>query len=94
MICGLVHASYSLPEWQAVKLTFFASSMSESSMPHKVCSSTLVLNILMTILMIKSQEKMMVKESLFHFLFFFINSFCPMKICMDLGGEGYKKTSR
>ena len=22
--CGLVHASYSLPEWQAVKLTFFA----------------------------------------------------------------------
>ena len=24
MICGLVHASYSLPEWQAVKLTFFA----------------------------------------------------------------------
>ena len=24
MICGLVHAIYSLPEWQAVKLTFFA----------------------------------------------------------------------
>ena len=23
MTCGLVHASYSLPEWQAVKLTFF-----------------------------------------------------------------------
>ena len=23
--CGLVHASYSLPEWQAVKLTFFAA---------------------------------------------------------------------
>ena len=22
MTCGLVHASYSLPEWQAVKLTF------------------------------------------------------------------------
>ena len=22
--CGLVHASYSLPEWQVVKLTFFA----------------------------------------------------------------------
>ena len=22
--CGLVGASYSLPEWQAVKLTFFA----------------------------------------------------------------------
>ena len=22
--CGLVHASYSLPKWQAVKLTFFA----------------------------------------------------------------------
>ena len=24
MTCGLVHASYSLPEWQAVKLTSFA----------------------------------------------------------------------
>ena len=24
MTCALVHASYSLPEWQAVKLTFFA----------------------------------------------------------------------
>ena len=24
MTCGLVHASYSLPEWQAVQLTFFA----------------------------------------------------------------------
>ena len=24
MTCGLVHAIYSLPEWQAVKLTFFA----------------------------------------------------------------------
>ena len=27
MTCGLVHASYSLPEWQAVKLTFFAPCM-------------------------------------------------------------------
>ena len=24
MTCGLVHSSYSLPEWQAVTLTFFA----------------------------------------------------------------------
>ena len=24
MTCGLVHASYSLPKWQAVKLTFFS----------------------------------------------------------------------
>ena len=24
MTCGLVHGSYSLPEWKAVKLTFFA----------------------------------------------------------------------
>ena len=24
MTCGLVDASYNLPEWQAVKLTFFA----------------------------------------------------------------------
>ena len=27
MTYGLVHASYSLPEWQAVKLTFFAPCM-------------------------------------------------------------------
>ena len=27
MTCGLVHASYSLPKWQAVKLTFFAPCM-------------------------------------------------------------------
>ena len=26
MTCGLVHASYSLLEWQAVKLTFFTPS--------------------------------------------------------------------
>ena len=25
MTCGLVHASYSLPEWQAVKLTFLCT---------------------------------------------------------------------
>ena len=25
MSCGLVHTSYSLPEWQAVKLAFFAA---------------------------------------------------------------------
>ena len=25
MTCGLVHTSYSLPEWQAVKLAFFAA---------------------------------------------------------------------
>ena len=24
MTCGLLHASYSLPEWQAINLTFFA----------------------------------------------------------------------
>ena len=24
LTCGLVHASHSLPQWQAVKLTFFA----------------------------------------------------------------------
>ena len=27
MTCGLVHASYSLPKWQAVKLNFFAPSV-------------------------------------------------------------------
>ena len=29
MTCGLVHASYGLPEWQAVKLTFFAPRRGE-----------------------------------------------------------------
>ena len=28
MTCGLVYANYSLPEWQAVKLTFFAPWLS------------------------------------------------------------------
>ena len=40
MTCGLVHASYSLPEWQAKKLTFFASwtphLYSQSSVFHKI----------------------------------------------------------
>ena len=30
MTCGLVHASYSLPKWQAVKLTFFARCYSNA----------------------------------------------------------------
>ena len=36
MTCGLVHASYCLPEWQAVKLTFFAPSslMSKTTTLH------------------------------------------------------------
>ena len=29
MTFGLVHASYTLPEWQAVKLTFFAPCLVE-----------------------------------------------------------------
>ena len=29
MTCGLVHAGYSLPKWQAVKLTFFAPCNSQ-----------------------------------------------------------------
>ena len=33
MTFGLVHASYSLPEWQAVKLTFFAPCLNKKSMP-------------------------------------------------------------
>ena len=40
MTCGLVHASYSLPEWQAKKLTFFAPwtphVYSQSSVFHKI----------------------------------------------------------
>ena len=32
MTCGLVHASYSLPEWQAVKLTYFAPRVSNSNL--------------------------------------------------------------
>ena len=35
MTCGLVHASYSLPEWQAVKLTFFAPCMMITH-PHHI----------------------------------------------------------
>ena len=38
MTCGLVHASYSLPEWQAVKLTFFAPCASMDSKFLKVLS--------------------------------------------------------
>ena len=30
MTYGLVHASYSLPKWQAVKLTFFAPCLLKS----------------------------------------------------------------
>ena len=45
--------------------------MSESSMSHKVCSSTLVPNILMTILMIKSQAENGGQRIIkFDFLFF------------------------
>ena len=34
MTCGLVHATYSLPEWQAVKLTFFAPCFMGSAHTH------------------------------------------------------------
>ena len=34
MTCGLVHASYSLPEWQAVKLTFFAPCIQDHTLPN------------------------------------------------------------
>ena len=30
MTCGLVHASYSLSEWQSVKLTFFAPCLKQT----------------------------------------------------------------
>ena len=33
MTCGLVHASYSLPEWQAVKLIFFHKFQYNPSLP-------------------------------------------------------------
>ena len=37
MTCGLVvYASYSLPEWQAVKLTFFAPCFSKKIVFHDV----------------------------------------------------------
>ena len=36
MTCGVVHASYSLPEWQAVKLTFFAPCMRISKSPGMI----------------------------------------------------------
>ena len=48
--------------------------MSESSMLHKVCSSTLVPNILMTILMIKSQAQNGGQRVIIRFSFFFIKA--------------------
>ena len=36
MTCGLVHAGYSLPEWQALKLTFFAPCKLYISNYHSV----------------------------------------------------------
>ena len=48
-------------------------------MPHKVCSSTLVPNILMTILMIKSQAENGGQRIIIRFSFF-RQSFCPMSL--------------
>ena len=39
MTCGLAHASYGLPKWQAVKLTFFAPCQSKSSF-NKIITKT------------------------------------------------------
>ena len=55
--------------------------MSESSMPHKVCSSTLVLNILMTILMIKSRAENGGQRVIIPFSFFSSKlRFCLMSL--------------
>ena len=49
MTCGLVYANYSLPKWQAVKLTFFAP------MPFFIAiifvSCTLIFDLVCKILM-------------------------------------------
>ena len=37
MTCGLLHASYSLPKWQAVKLTFFASCIKSKVLKILTC---------------------------------------------------------
>ena len=42
MTCGLVHASYSLSEWQAVKLTFFAPCSHHQSCCSFALTSTSV----------------------------------------------------
>ena len=41
MTCGLVHTSYSLPEWQAVKLTFFAPCYQNAKNQCFWCSESL-----------------------------------------------------
>ena len=48
MTCGLVHASYSLPEWQAVKLTFFAPWFCETCM--KINRARIIIIVYLTIL--------------------------------------------
>ena len=37
MTCGLLHASDSLPKWQAVKLTFFASCIKSKVLKILTC---------------------------------------------------------
>ena len=37
MTCGLLHASYSLPKWQAVKLTFVASCIKSKVLKILTC---------------------------------------------------------
>ena len=48
MTCGLVHASYSLPEWQAVKLTFFAPWFCQRCM--KINRARIIITVYLTII--------------------------------------------
>ena len=46
MTCGLVDANYSLPEWQAVKLTFFAPCLWHSDVLFlEICVSQSLIKV-------------------------------------------------
>ena len=48
MTCGLVHASYSLPEWHTVKLTFFAPLFCQRCM--KINRARIIITVHLTII--------------------------------------------
>ena len=48
MTCGPVHASYSLPEWQTVKLTFFAPWFCQRCM--KINRARIIITVYLTII--------------------------------------------
>ena len=48
MTCGPVHASYSLPEWQTVKLTFFTPWFCQRCM--KINRARIIITVYLTII--------------------------------------------